>query len=109
MSSSVPFKRQIAEEFLAGETRSTVSRSATTSRATYPCLGQENLRLARSMKMLTRPILSRNMRRPAPGSEETELGVFMGLEVSHGEAKVQLPAPDLTHRRAFLTCRRMNG
>jgi hypothetical protein len=25
---------------------------------------------------------------PAPGSEDTELGVFMGPEVSHGEAKI---------------------
>jgi hypothetical protein len=25
---------------------------------------------------------------PAPGSEDTELGVFMGPEVSHGETKV---------------------
>jgi len=25
---------------------------------------------------------------PAPGSEDTELGVFMGAEVSHGETKV---------------------
>jgi Sigma-70 factor, region 1.1 len=25
---------------------------------------------------------------PAPGSEDTELGVFMGLEVRHGEAEV---------------------
>ena len=25
---------------------------------------------------------------PAPGSEDTELGVFMGPEVRHGEAKV---------------------
>jgi hypothetical protein len=25
---------------------------------------------------------------PAPGSEDTELGVLMGPEVSHGEAKV---------------------
>jgi len=25
---------------------------------------------------------------PAPGSENTELGVFMGPEVSHGETKV---------------------
>ena len=25
---------------------------------------------------------------PAPGSEDTELGVFMGPEVSHGETQV---------------------
>jgi len=25
---------------------------------------------------------------PAPGSEDTELGVFMGQEVGHGEAEV---------------------
>ena len=25
---------------------------------------------------------------PAPGSEDTELGVFMGPEVGHGEAEV---------------------
>jgi hypothetical protein len=25
---------------------------------------------------------------PAPGSEDTELGVFMGLEVGHGQADV---------------------
>ena len=25
---------------------------------------------------------------PAPGSEDTELGVFMGPEVGHGETKV---------------------
>ena len=25
---------------------------------------------------------------PAPGSEDTELGVFMGPEVRHGEAEV---------------------
>ena len=25
---------------------------------------------------------------PAPGSEDTELGVFMGAEVGHGETKV---------------------
>lgn len=25
---------------------------------------------------------------PAPGSEDTKLGVFMGPEVSHGEAKI---------------------
>jgi hypothetical protein len=25
---------------------------------------------------------------PAPGSEDTELGVLMGLEVRHGEAEV---------------------
>jgi hypothetical protein len=25
---------------------------------------------------------------PAPGSEDTELGVFMGPEVDHGETKV---------------------
>jgi hypothetical protein len=25
---------------------------------------------------------------PAPGSEDSELGVFMGAEVSHGETKV---------------------
>jgi hypothetical protein len=25
---------------------------------------------------------------PAPGSEETELGIFMGSEVGHGETKI---------------------
>jgi len=32
--------------------------------------------------------LARPTRWPAPGSADTELGVFMGPEVSHGETKV---------------------
>ena len=32
---------------------------------------------------------------PAPGSEDTELGVFMGPEVGHGEAEVYARVPSL--------------
>ena len=34
------------------------------------------------------PVTHHSSRWPAPGSEDTELGVFMGPEVRHGETKV---------------------